>query len=125
MPNKQGRPKDQNGNPMKYEISVFRLSLALRAIPEDELRRLHPLHGRDELAHHFNVQNHDIQGVEEYYGLPTRLGRVASKDATRIEVLAERLWQIMEPRVREIIREPKPPTPSGDLLQGNSANWPI
>ena len=122
---KQGRPLDHNGNPMKYEISTFRLSLALRAIDETELRRLHPLHGRDELAHHFNVQNHDIQGVEEYYGLPSRAGRVASKDAKRIDVLAERLWQIMEPRVRDIIREPKPPMPSGDLLQGNSANWPI
>ena len=101
------RPNTKSGKRMSYEISATRLGMAIRLVPEEDLRKMHTSHSREEIAKLFGVGPHDVEGLELYYELPARPrgGPNGTKLDLLADRLAERIWPLIEPRIEAAVRD--------------------
>lgn len=91
------------GERMDHEISAMRLSLLLRAVDQDEFKRLYPTTATAILSRHFDISDHDTAGLIAYWCLGPRPIQPTRQTPVQIDHLAERLWEILKPRVEAMI----------------------
>lgn len=80
--------------------------MAIAILPRLELEALHTTKTRKEITEIYPLEEHDIEGLEQYYCLPPRGAGVRHKaSAVDVNALADELWQIIQPRIEKMLIE--------------------
>lgn len=101
MPGSAVKATNMDGEPLGKPIGAARLKLALKAVDREQLEELRTKQNKSQLAEHFDVEVHDIEGVEAYYKLPPiKLAQLRSlPKSVDVDALAERIWCSIELKV--------------------------